>query len=66
MNVSAYSQEKLGSKKHQYDLEKSGSTILCVDYKMSGVGSNSCGPALKEQYRLSETEWDWAISLQIN
>ena len=45
---------------------KSGSTILCVDYKMSGVGSNSCGPALKAQYRLSETEWDWAISLQIN
>lgn len=66
MNVSPYSQEELGSKKHQYDLEKSGSTILCVDYKMSGVGSNSCGPTLKEQYRLSETEWDWAISLQIH
>ena len=66
MNVSPYSQEELGSKKHQYDLEKSGSTILCVDYKMSGVGSNSCGPALKEQYRLNETEWDWSISLQIN
>nr|WP_314022655.1 glycoside hydrolase family 2 TIM barrel-domain containing protein [uncultured Haemophilus sp.] len=65
MNVSPYSQDELGSKKHQYDLEKSGSTILCVDYKMSGVGSNSCGPALKEQYRLSETEWDWSISLQI-
>ena len=65
MNVSPYSQEELGSKKHQYDLEKSGSTILCVDYKMSGVGSNSCGPALKEQYRLSETEWDWSILLQI-
>ena len=66
MNVSPYSQEELGSKKHQYDLEKSGSTILCVDYKMSGVGSNSCGPALKAQYRLNETEWDCAISLQIN
>ncbi|MBF1229313.1 MAG: DUF4981 domain-containing protein, partial [Haemophilus parainfluenzae] len=52
MNVSPYSQEELGSKKHQYDLEKSSSTILCVDYKMSGVGSNSCGPALKAQYRL--------------
>ena len=65
MNISPYFQEELGSKKHQYDLEKSGSTILCVDYKMSGVGSNSCGPALKPQYRLNETEWDWAISLQI-
>ncbi|MBF1250739.1 MAG: DUF4981 domain-containing protein, partial [Haemophilus parainfluenzae] len=65
MNVSPYSQEELGSKKHQYDLEKSSSTILCVDYKMSGVGSNSCGPALKAQYRLNETEWDWSILLQI-
>ncbi|WP_049384497.1 glycoside hydrolase family 2 TIM barrel-domain containing protein [Haemophilus parainfluenzae] len=65
MNVSPYSQDELGSKKHQYDLRKSGCTILCVDYKMSGVGSNSCGPALKEQYRLSETEWDWSILLQI-
>ena len=65
MNVSPYSQEELCSKKHEYDLEKSGSTILCVDYKMSGVGSNSCGPALKEQYRLNETEWDWSILLQI-
>ncbi len=66
MNVSPYSQEELCSKKHEYDLEKSGSMILCVDYKMSGVGSNSCGPALKEQYRLNETEWDWSILLQIN
>ena len=65
MNVSPYSQEELCSKKHEYDLEKSGSMILCVDYKMSGVGSNSCGPALKEQYRLNETEWDWSILLQI-
>ena len=65
MNVSPYSQDELGSKKHEYDLEKSGSTILCVDYKMSGVGSNSCGPALKAQYRLNETEWDWSILLQI-
>ena len=32
---------------------------------MSGVGSNSCGPALKAQYRLNETEWDWSILLQI-
>jgi beta-galactosidase len=23
-----------------------------VDYKMAGVGSNACGPALAEKYRL--------------
>ena len=61
-----YSQEELGSKSTNMIWRKVAGTILCVDYKMSGVGSNSCGPALKAQYRLSETEWDWAISLQIN
>ena len=32
---------------------------LVWDYKMSGVGSNSCGPALKAQYRLSGNGMDW-------
>ncbi|OOF65854.1 glycoside hydrolase family 2 TIM barrel-domain containing protein [Rodentibacter sp. Ppn85] len=62
-NLSPYTQEELSAKKHNDELEESGSTILCVDYKMSGIGSNSCGPSLKEKYRLSETEWDWEIQL---
>ena len=51
-NASEYSQEELASKRHNYDLVKSTSNILCVDYKMAGVGSNACGPALAEKYRL--------------
>ena len=27
-----------------------------VDYKVSGIGSNSCGPALMEQYRMTEKQ----------
>ncbi|MBN6067076.1 beta-galactosidase [Aggregatibacter actinomycetemcomitans] len=57
-NLSPYTQEELALKKHQYDLVESGSTLLCVDYKMSGIGSNSCGPALKSQYRLNDTAFD--------
>lgn len=60
-NLSPYTQEELGVKKHQYDLVESDSTVLCVDYKMSGIGSNSCGPSLKDKYRLNETEWDWEM-----
>ena len=37
--------------------------MLCVDYKMSGVGSNSCGPSLLPQYRLEEGRFDFAFSL---
>lgn len=51
-NASNYSQEELAGKKHNYELEKSGYSILCVDYKMAGVGSNACGPQLADRYRL--------------
>lgn len=51
-NASEYTQEELATKRHNYDLVKSNSNILCVDYKMAGVGSNACGPALAEKYRL--------------
>ena len=51
-NASQYTQEELSSKRHNFELEKCGSSVICVDYKMAGVGSNSCGPALAEKYRL--------------
>ena len=51
-NASEYTQEELWSKRHNYELQKSDCTVLCVDYKMQGVGSNSCGPALAQKYRI--------------
>ena len=51
-NASEYTEEELSSKKHNYELEKDENNVICVDYKMAGVGSNSCGPALKDKYRL--------------
>ncbi|MGN0701102.1 MAG: hypothetical protein ACI4J8_08885 [Oscillospiraceae bacterium] len=29
-----------------------GCDVICVDAAMAGVGSNACGPALAEKYRL--------------
>ena len=34
--------------------EESGYTILCIDAAQTGIGSNSCGPALQPQYRLEQ------------
>ena len=51
-NASEYSQEELASKRHNFELEKSGYHIICVDYKMAGCGSNSCGPQLDKKYQL--------------
>lgn len=64
-NASVYTQEELAEKKHNYELVESDSTVLCVDYKMSGVGSNSCGPELLEQYRLDENEFDFCFSISL-
>ena len=51
-NVSEYTQEELAEKRHNFELDKCESNVVCVDYKMAGVGSNSCGPALAEKYRV--------------
>lgn len=51
-NASEYTQEELAAKRHNFELEKSNYSVICVDGMMAGVGSNSCGPQLAEKYRL--------------
>jgi len=54
MQVSAYSTEALTRATHIDELEKNGTVNVRIDYKDSGLGSNSCGPELLEKYRLKE------------
>ncbi len=62
-NASFYTQEELGSKAHNFELEKSGSTVLCLDYALNGIGSNSCGPEVMEKYRFDEARFRFRFSL---
>lgn len=64
-NSSVYSQEELASKRHNYELENSGYSIICIDGEMAGVGSNACGPELKEEYRIliPHIHFDFTIEL---
>lgn len=62
-NASHYTPEELTEKTHSHLLQKSGKTIVHVDYKMSGVGSNSCGPELLQQYRLDEKSFTFGIRI---
>jgi beta-galactosidase len=62
-NASAYTQEELTVKKHNYELKKAPYHIFCIDYKMSGIGSNSCGPELLEKYRISEENFTCSFRL---
>ena len=51
-NASEYTEEELAGKRHNFELEKCPDNVICIDYRMAGVGSNSCGPELAEKYRL--------------
>ena len=62
-NASVYTQEELEAKAHSFELEESGSTVLCLDYKLNGIGSNSCGPEVINRYRFDDTEFSFEIQL---
>ncbi len=64
--ASAYSQEELTAKKHNYELEKAPYHSFCIDYKMSGIGSNSCGPELLSKYRLEEEDFFCSFQMDWN
>ena len=52
--LQGYTQEELEKAAHNYELTESDSTVLCIDYAMNGIGSNSCGPVVLDAYRFSE------------
>ena len=61
-NVSHYTQEELESKAHNFELQPSGDTIFCLDYRQNGIGSNSCGPELNARYAMPhEFTFDFAL-----
>ena len=62
-NASVYTQEELERAAHNYQLQKSESTVLCLDYAMNGIGSNSCGPKVQEPYRFAEEEFTFTFKL---
>ena len=47
------------------ELEKCGSTVLCLDYAQDGIGSNSCGPALSETYRFVKKSFDFKLNFYL-
>ena len=61
--VSTYSTQNLTEAEHTDELYADGNTHVRVDYKVSGIGSNSCGPDLKEEYRLDEKEFTFTIRM---
>lgn len=63
-NASHFSIYQLTNTSHNFDLNEENFTYLIVDYKQSGIGSNSCGPDLPEEYRLNEEKFSYNFYLK--
>ncbi len=62
-NASPYTAEELTDRAHAFELTPCGSTVLSLDYRQNGIGSNSCGPELMKQYRFDERSFTFSLTL---
>jgi len=62
-NASHYTSEDLDAAKHSYQLNKRDETVVNIDYKNNGIGSNSCGPMLFKPYRFDELQFLFAVCI---
>lgn len=62
-NLSPFTQEELTQKAHNFELVRDKDIVWCIDYKMSGIGSNSCGPKLLEEYQFNEPQFTFEFTL---
>ncbi|MGN1128306.1 MAG: glycoside hydrolase family 2 TIM barrel-domain containing protein, partial [Candidatus Flemingiibacterium sp.] len=58
-----YTVEELDRAKHTFELTQSGTTEVLICYKNRGIGSQSCGPALSEKYRVTDKVIDFEFRI---
>lgn len=64
--VSAYDSKSLTLATHTDELIPNGKTNIRIDYKVSGIGSHSCGYPLSEEFRLNEKSFEFAYYIKAN
>ncbi len=65
ISVLHHSIEAIYKATHTDELEESDGTHVRIDYKVSGIGSNSCGPALAPKYQLNEKDISFGFLMEI-
>ena len=63
-NVSQYTSDELTYAKHIDEIKPNGKTNLRIDYKVSGIGSASCGPALLPKYQLGKGKFNFSFYIK--
>ena len=62
LSASHYTPEQLTAAKHNYELSENRETTVIIDYRNAGIGSNSCGPELEPEFRISEKKISFSFS----
>ena len=62
-NCSHFTPMQLTKTAHDYELEPLAETVVNIDYRQSGIGSNSCGPALDAKWRMNEPHFNFSFRL---
>lgn len=62
-NCCRFTPEQLAATRHDYELKPLRGTVLNVDLRHTGIGSNSCGPQLAKQFRFEDKEFEFSFVL---
>ncbi|MBQ9086517.1 MAG: DUF4981 domain-containing protein [Clostridia bacterium] len=62
-NCSHFTTKQLTETTHDFELQPMKETVVHIDCQHSGIGSNSCGPGLREQWQLNAPSFDWSFRL---
>ena len=60
-NCCHYTSAQLTNTAHDYELEALKETVVNIDYRNAGIGSNSCGPVLDKRYKIEEKSIDFSF-----
>ncbi len=62
-NCSHYTPKQIAGTKHDFELVEREETVVNIDYRQCGIGSNSCGPELAPEYSLMGDAYRYAFRL---
>lgn len=62
-NCCHYTPMQLTEVMHDFELMEREKTVINIDYRQCGIGSNSCGPVLAPEYALTERNYKFSFRL---
>ena len=64
LNLANYTDESLEQAQHPFAIEKADDVIIHLDYRQSGLGSNSCGEEQLEENKVKLQDFAMAFTVQ--